>query len=83
MLLRLLTLPVSGPIDAVMWVGRKLHETADRELNDVASLKRQLSALSDKVDRGEISETEYEELELALLQRIDAAMKAAQTQGPR
>lgn len=76
MLLKLLSLPVTGPIDTVLWVGRKLQEAADRELNDVEEIKRQLTRLEKAFDAGEIEEDVFEREELELVSRMSAALKA-------
>lgn len=76
MLLKLLTLPVTGPLDTVLWVGQKLQEAADRELNDVEEIKRQLTRLEKAFDAGEIEEAEFEREELILVTRMSAAVKA-------
>lgn len=72
MLLRLLTLPVSGPITGLTWIGEKLLEQADSELDDKENLKKRLLALQLAVDLGEISEEDYEAQEEALLLAIAA-----------
>jgi cytochrome c-type biogenesis protein CcmH/NrfG len=76
MLFKLLTLPVTGPLDTVLWVGKKLQEAAERELNDVEEIKRQLTKLERAFDAGEISEEDFERDELVLVNRMTAAIKA-------
>ena len=76
MLLKLLTLPVMGPINTAIWVGHKLKEAADRELNDVGEIKRQLTRLEQAFDAGEMNEEEFERLELELINRMAAALKS-------
>jgi hypothetical protein len=69
----LLGVPVTGPINGTGWVLRKLYETAHEEFYDPASIKRQLVALETQLDAGEITEEQFEEIELALLHRLREA----------
>jgi hypothetical protein len=72
MVLRLLTLPVLGPIYGVTWVGEKILEQADAELDDKDNLQKRLLALQLAFDMGEISEEEFEIQEEELLLAIQA-----------
>jgi hypothetical protein len=75
MLFKLLSLPVSLPLDGVQWIGAKIHEQALAALNDPTELKRQLSALERKLEAGEIAEEEFEALENELLLRLKEASR--------
>lgn len=66
----LLTLPVSAPLNTALWIGQKIHEHALETMNDPAEIKRQILALEQQLDAGEITEEAYEEAELALLTRL-------------
>ena len=73
MLLRLLTLPVSGPVSGLMWIGDKILEQATPEIDNKENLSQQLLTLQLAFDMGEISEEEFEEKEEELLLAIEAA----------
>lgn len=70
LLTTLLTLPVTAPLNTALWIGKKIHEHALETINDPSEIKRQILALEERLDAGEISEEEYEEAELALLTRL-------------
>ncbi|HBQ98528.1 MULTISPECIES: gas vesicle protein GvpG [unclassified Roseofilum] len=70
MILRLLTLPVLGPIEGMLWIGEQVLEHANAELNDKEDLNKQLLTLQLAFDMGELSEEEFEEQEEALLLAI-------------
>jgi hypothetical protein len=55
----------------VVWLGRKLNEVADQELNDVGRIKEDLIALQTRLELDEIAEQEYTEKERDLLDRLD------------
>jgi len=70
LLLKLLTLPVSGPIEGVVWIAEKLAEQADKELYDAEKVQGQLMELELRYDLEEISEEEYLATEQVLLERL-------------
>ena len=72
MLLRLLTLPVLGPIEGIMWIGEQIQERVDTELDDQENLQKHLLALQLAFDLGDISEEDFEVQEEELLLRIQA-----------
>ncbi|NET47857.1 MAG: gas vesicle protein GvpG, partial [Merismopedia sp. SIO2A8] len=45
MLLKLLTFPITGPLDGIVWIGGQLLERANAELDDQENLQKQLLAL--------------------------------------
>ena len=47
-----------------------IAEEADKELNDPVSIKNKLFELEKSLNRGEISEEEYDEIESELLDRL-------------
>ena len=65
----LLTLPLA-PVRGTIWVAERLLEEAERELNDPAVLERQLVEAEAAVERGELSQEEFEVLEDELLRRM-------------
>jgi hypothetical protein len=65
----LLTLPLA-PVRGTIWVAERLLEEAERELNDPATLERQLLEAEAAVERGELSQEEFDVLEDELLRRM-------------
>ncbi|MCL2926557.1 MAG: gas vesicle protein GvpG [Trichodesmium sp. St16_bin4-tuft] len=72
MLLRLLTLPISGPLEGVTWLGKKLQEQVDTEIDETENLSKKLLTLQLAFDMGEISEEDFEAQEEELLLAIQA-----------
>ena len=75
MILRLLTLPISGPIEGITWIGEQILERANAELDDKENLQKKLLALQLAFDLGEMSEEEFEEQEEELLLAIEEMEK--------
>ena len=65
-----------APLKGVLWLGQKLNEIAQNELNDDGRIKEELMALQLRFELDEISEQEYDEKEEELLARLDAITKA-------
>lgn len=65
----LLTLPLA-PVRGTIWVAERLLEEAERELNDPAVLEQQLDEAEAAVERGELSQDEFDVLEDELLRRM-------------
>jgi hypothetical protein len=80
-LLKLLALPVSGPIDAVVWIAEKVAEQADKELYDEDKVRGQLMELELHYDLGEITEEEYMQSEQVLLNLLKAIRERKAAQG--
>ncbi|MBD2310742.1 gas vesicle protein GvpG [Desertifilum sp. FACHB-1129] len=76
MILRLLTLPLLGPIEGVAWIGEQLLERADAEIDDKENLQKRLLALQLAFDMGEISEEDFEVQEEEILLAMQAAAEA-------
>lgn len=72
MLLKLLTLPITGPLDGIFWIGEQILERANAELDDKENLQKQLLALQLAFDIGDISEEDFETQEEELLLKIQA-----------
>ncbi|AVH69638.1 gas vesicle protein GvpG [Nostoc sp. 'Lobaria pulmonaria (5183) cyanobiont'] len=70
MVLRFLLLPITGPLMGVTWLGEKILEQANTEIDDKENLSKQLLALQLAFDMGEIPEKEFEIQEEALLLAI-------------
>ena len=89
LLLKLLTLPVTGPIGGVLWIAEKIAEQADREMYNEEAIRGQLMEMELRLDMGEISQPEYEQVEAVLLQRLkvirerQAAAQSANTSAGR
>ncbi|MEV6649379.1 gas vesicle protein GvpG [Streptomyces sp. NPDC051219] len=66
----LLTLPFA-PIRGVVWIAEQLHETADRELHDPATIRAQLAELNRALEDGEIDVEEFEREEERLLDLLE------------
>jgi hypothetical protein len=79
-LAKVLTFPVSLPMDAALWAARKLAERAEDVYYDDAPIRAALMELEMKLDLGEIDEETFEQEETQLLQRLKEVReyKAAQ-----
>jgi hypothetical protein len=69
-LAKLVTLPITGPIQGVLWIAGKINEQVENELYDEGKVRGQLLELEMRYDLGEIDEEEYLSVEEALLQRL-------------
>ena len=67
---KVLTFPVSLPVDAALWTARKLAEKAEEVYYDEAPIRAALMELEMKLDLGEIDEESFEQEETMLLQRL-------------
>jgi hypothetical protein len=78
-LTKLLTLPLTGPIDGTMWIAEKLLERAEDEMYDEGKVRAKLMEMEMLLDLGDISEDEYMAAEDELLDRLKdiRAYKAA------
>ena len=65
-----------APVKGVVWLGEKLNEVAEKELNDDGLIKQELMELQLRFELDEISEQEYNEKEKELLDRLDAIVKS-------
>ena len=73
MLLRLLTLPITGPLEGITLLGKKMQEQVDTEVDGKENLSKKLLALQLALDMGEISEEDFEVQEEELLLAIQAS----------
>jgi hypothetical protein len=73
----LLTFPASVPLSGVRWISEQIVEAVEAQVYDPASIKRELAMQEARLEAGEITEEEYEELEMVLLLRL----KEARAQG--
>jgi hypothetical protein len=65
----LLALPLA-PARGLVWVLDQVVAEADAELNDPRRIRAELADASAALDRGEIDEQTYDELEEELLRRL-------------
>jgi gas vesicle protein GvpG len=65
----LLTLPLA-PARGLAWVLEQVVAEADAELNDPRRIRAELAEAAAALDRGEIDEPTYDELEQELLGRL-------------
>jgi hypothetical protein len=77
---RLLTLPVLGPIDGVLWIARTIEEQANAERWDESKVGAALAELELDLDLGKIGLEEYEAREAALLQQLKKIKEAKNEQ---
>jgi hypothetical protein len=70
LLFDLLTLPVMGPIEGVVWIAGKIVEQADREMFNEEAVRGQLMELELRLDMGEISQEQFDQVEAILLERL-------------
>ena len=73
---RLLTLPVLGPIDGVLWIARTIEEQANAERWDESKVTGALAELELDLDLGKIDLEEYEAREAALLEQLKEIREA-------
>ena len=76
MVLRLLLLPVTGPVMGLSWIGEKILEQANTEIDDRENLQKQLLSLQLAFDMGEIAEEDFITREEELLLAIEEAEEA-------
>jgi hypothetical protein len=65
----LLLLPLA-PVRGVAWVGEKIADQVDHQMNDPAVIRAQIDELDAAHERGEITEEERDEQQEVLLQRL-------------
>ncbi|WP_037577112.1 gas vesicle protein GvpG [Phaeacidiphilus oryzae] len=71
LLTSVLTLP-AAPARFGLWVMQQVVDEAEREYRDPTPIRRQLVELEGELERGEISEEEFDRREDELLDRLDA-----------
>lgn len=68
----LILLPLRGPMDGALWVARQILDAADSERNNPATLRALLETLEAQLLSGEITEEDYEVMEIEILERLQA-----------
>ena len=66
----LLLLPLA-PVRATIWIAEQLMAEAERELDEEAAVRRLLLKAEAALERGELSEAEYDAIEDELLARLE------------
>lgn len=69
-LLRLLALPVNGPIRGTIAIARAVEEAARREHCDPAAIRAALQHLERQLETGEIDEATFDAAEDTLIARL-------------
>ncbi|PDV98538.1 gas vesicle protein GvpG [Candidatus Viridilinea mediisalina] len=72
-LLNLLALPLTAPIDSVVWVAEKILDQAEHELYSPERIRQKLAELELALDLGQIDEATYEAAEEVLIDRLREA----------
>ena len=72
----ILTAPVLGPLEGVLWLARTIDDQAHAELYDEGKIRGELTELELALDLKEIDLAEYEAREELLLARLKEAREA-------
>ncbi len=72
----ILTSPVLGPINGVLWLARTIEEQANAERWDESKITGALAELELDLDLGKIDLEEYEAREAKLLQQLKEIREA-------
>lgn len=70
MLMKILLLPLMGPIGGLMWIGEQIQDRTDTEFDEQENLHKQLLSLQLSFDMGEVSEEQFETKEEEILLKI-------------
>ncbi|MFL5927278.1 MAG: gas vesicle protein GvpG [Gaiellaceae bacterium] len=70
----LLLLPLA-PLRGTIWIAEQLAAEAERELDDERVVRRLLLEAEAALERGELSEAEYDAIEDELLERLEVAAR--------
>jgi hypothetical protein len=74
----ILLLPLA-PLRGTIWLAERLTEVAEREADSEATFRRLLVEAEIAFESGELSETEYEQVEDELLERLELARAGENT----
>jgi Gas vesicle protein G len=83
LLLKLVTLPVSGPVEGTIWMAEQLQAVADREFYDEGTIRQELMELEHRFEAGELAEEEFDDSADALLERLMIAEQLEHVQHDR
>jgi hypothetical protein len=70
MLLRLLTLPISGPIAGIRYCLEKVADVAEKEMWDEEPVREQLILVNEAYEEGRLTEEDFRAREAELLARL-------------
>lgn len=73
---RILSAPVAGPIQGVLWLTRTIDDQARAEIYDEDKIRGTLAELELRLDLGEIELEDYEAQEDILLRRLKEVREA-------
>ncbi len=68
----LLTFPVLGPAKMVHWLAKTISDEALREYTDEGRVKGALLEIQQKLDAGELTESEYDLQERELMEHLNS-----------
>lgn len=71
----IVTAPVLGPLNGLLWLVETLASHAERELYDEGNIRKELAALEQRYDLGRITLEDFERSETALLERLNEARR--------
>ncbi|WP_338865620.1 gas vesicle protein GvpG [Myxococcus stipitatus] len=72
-----------APVRSIAWIFRSVHKAVqDEQAKEQTDLRARLSDLYRELERGEITEEQFDEQESQLLDRLDALKEARKGQGP-
>ncbi len=80
MLLRLLTLPISGPIAGIKYCLGKVAEVAEKEMWDEEPVREQLILVNEAYEEGRLSDADFRAREAELLGRLREIREHAKAQ---
>ncbi|MBU4311163.1 MAG: gas vesicle protein GvpG, partial [Candidatus Omnitrophica bacterium] len=67
--------PFLIPVKGMVWIVKKLKETADAEITDKSKVHEELLDLQMRFEMGEVNEEEYKKKETGLIERLEAIRK--------
>ena len=82
MLFQILSFPVAGPLRTVAWIGGAIRDAVESQMNDPREIKRALAALERQLEAGSITEPEYEQMEMELIERLQQVSQRPRPANP-
>jgi len=70
---------ILAPVKMLVWLGKKLEEAAEEEVNDESKWHERLLELQIKYELGDISEEEFEREEELIMERISAIRESKES----
>lgn len=71
----IVTAPVLGPLNGLLWLVETLASHAHRELYDEGNIRKELAALEQRYELGKITIEDFERDETVLLERLNEARR--------